>query len=850
MNFPNMEKNDSTKKLFLDHQSKSLKIFYSSMAKVFELNENSTSFRASRLYFLLLYMILYCQFSSLQWRPGMTVYGWSSYASYWQVLSFSRIDTLIYKLNAQFPAYLLLSSTIYITFAHLLIIFGFALKKKTPPKIICLSAGKLLKLESTFLLIPILTFYSILLSQSINYSQFYENDKKLQLDFIYIVNTCICIILHLFHVIITEYMSVELRHSYSHKIFEAKASCATDIKRVISRVIIIQLYSYFSLDSIAWLHILCCAVCGWLGSMYVIYVPYYNRAPNFITFTKICCEFVTSLSFLIAEYLDSSAFLLLFNIFVVPLIGYLSIEIFEWRFKKLENIEFEKIDNYLILELFLRNELSKSEGNLEVIEKFTRFSTNKTRDLGLIAIWECNYCIYSIKDFRLAYIKLAKVSKTGFSVETSFQEYKCFKYLKDNSFDLLEDLNFLNYIFKLTRAKQADRMIAKLYVQFLTEIVSSDPSILVLENFMSGIYRELKSLKRSYESLCTKYPKGNECRKLWTTFNEDIFEYADPLSISRLKFNQTDKILIKVINYFDESNGIMLVSAEKETSGTILYVNDQFARLVEGSVHTLTGTQLNNFIPIPYSNDHNFLLIDYANRCKTSAVEFPSSLFLLTERGFLVECYLSISCASLSCHTFYLVLTKKITINRQIAIVNEEGLIYDHSENLKFFIKSERAIYRKSFIQEYLTNLDMKSLQASVPHEYKDNLHNFFIIKTIKVIGKSSITILNFVKDEQGLTEFVELEKTEIVEENDLTLFNTIKNNIEKGKVRFDREDPGDENTEYFHILEEKEKEKTKSDSSGIKLDGIVVSMNKGLFYGIKFVKLFKWMMIGIVIFN
>jgi hypothetical protein len=778
----------------------------------------------------------------------MNLKDWNYFQVYWEVFSFARIDTLVYKFDLQFPAYLFLSACIYVTFALISIIFAFAVKKKEPPRIICVVVGKLLKVESSVLLIPILTFYSVTLSQFISYSQFYPSEVPLPLSSFYMINTVFCLILHLFHIFITESMSVELRHSFRGKVFEAKASCSIDLKRVLSRVIIVELYCYFSSSNIVWLHLMCCVVCSWLGSMYILYIPYYNKAPNFITFTKISCEFVTSVSFLVARYLDSSSFLLLFNLFVVPLVGYLSFEVVTWRYKHLAGLKFEDIGNPLLVEIFLRQELCKSEGNSSIIEKFTRFSQQKKHDLGLIAIWECNYCIYSLEDFRLAYIKLAKVKKSNFSFEISFQEFKCFKILKENGRDLLEDLNFLNYIFKLTRAKQVDRTIAKAYVNFLTEIVSAEPSVIALEEYLAALYQHLKSLKRSYESLCSKYHKGNESRKLWTTFNEDIFEYADPLTISKLKYKETDKIFMNVINYFDESNGIMLVSAEKETAGNILYVNEQFARLIEGNVHTLTNTQLNTLIPVPYSNEHNSFLVNYADRCIKSSVDFPSALFLLTDRGFLVECFLSISCASLNCHTFYLVLTKKMANCRQIALINSEGLIYEHSENLKFFISNQRITLKKSFIQEYLPNLDLQALHAGIPHEYKDKNHDFFIVKTIKTIGKREIILLNFVKDERGLSEFMQLEKTEMIDENEGSLFNTIKNmTFEKGKVRFDKNDPADENTEYFHVLEERDKDKTRSDSTGLKLDGVVLAMNKGLFYGIKYVRIVKWMMIGIV---
>lgn len=719
--------------------SKFLDTFYRAILEVFEENDSiQIHFKRDKFSFITIYVILYFQFTSLLWRPGMPISDWNSYESYWHILSYARVDTIIYQLNIQEFIYYAFSALVYSTFIAFSLIFILSIKKINSPRIMKWIIGKALNIQNTILFIPILTFFSILLSQSIRYSRFYPNENTLVITKWDGINCILCILLHIFHAISCEYMSFEIRHCYHNKNFQSKASCATDVKRIISRIIIIELYCFISLDIIEWLHILCSFVCFWLGSMYMIYLPYYNKSPNSIALTKICCEFSTAMCFIAAELFSSAGYLLLSNVIIIPLIALMSPELLKYRYKLITKRNLKAIKNTLHLEIQLRNEMfSQDFQSYNVIKDINKYSQLNPSSIGLLSIWACNYCIYTLKDYRLAYIKLSRIHQVPFSLETSFQEFKCRRILKLNMLSSLEDLNFLNYILKLSKAKTADKVIAQIYIAFASEIVNGRPKISKLEKYVSMMYKKLKVVRKGYEKLCQKYHSGIECQKLLLSFSVDICINHESLILNKLKFKDTEKMSNGILNYFDENNGILLVSGEIDNLGTILYANDQFSRIIGGSAMTLIGSDLSSLIPKPYSLKHNDYLINFVKNCTSSHLNLPPIMLFQTERGYLVECYVKTTLASLSDRIFFLIVGRKLQTSRHAVLVNMQGLIYMHTEVFKVLTSSNLANFKNYYIQDLFPGLCVESLDPNTPLKFIHENKVFYVVKTTKTIKSS-----------------------------------------------------------------------------------------------------------------
>lgn len=847
-----LNKANIKKNLFNQSNSKFLDSFYRTMQEILSrkaLYKSSKSLE--KISFSLLYLIVYFQFTSLLWKPSMNISSWSSYESYWQILSFSRLDPLIYKLGIENVTYYILSSIIYTIFILFILVFIFSVNKKQLPSILRWVVGRLLRIEESYLFIPILAFYSIELTQTLYGNKFYGENRNVSGSYLSQINSAICLCIHLFNVICTQIMGSELRHSHCKKNFQAKASCATDIKRIFSRVLIVIFYCNFSFSNIYWLYFLCGSTCLWLGMMYMFYIPYYNQLANEIVMSKICSEFVTVNCFVVGIYIDNAGFIILSNLCVVPLIVILAPVLVKWRYFKIPPKP-EALENYLVFEITMRKYLCDiGNPSLLVIDYFNNFCKNKKIIPGLVGIWECNYCMYTLKDYRLAYVKLYKSSKS-LSLEVSFNRYKCRKYLKEKSLYLLEDLNFLNYILKLSLTKDYDKTIIQVYISFAAEIVSSNPSIINLENYVGILYKQLKHLKKSYENLCIRYPKGKECQKLWMTFNEDIYMHGESALMSKIKYQVDEKVTTE-LNYFDEKNGILLISAERGTVGDILYGNEQFARIIHGSISTLINSDLNSLIPQVFVSGHNEVMTEYASFCKNCKVEFPQLFFIVNERGYLVECYMNITCASLGDSLFYLVVARKFDTSRQIVLVNEHGVIVGHSEYLKNFTGNFESNYKNYHISMVFPSLNFSKLDTTHPQSCNQNNLNFQVQQSIKTIKSTNLTILTFTSLQNMNSDLQIPESSNLyLSENPQINRKNLKEPTEKSKVKFNGNVRIQEKklTKIRNKLEKSENnennEKTKSDSSA-KYESTISNLVKGLSIAIKNLKIMKWMMLIIV---
>jgi hypothetical protein len=848
-----LETGTETKNIFRQYKSRLLDSFYRSMLEVLnqkEIIQQSKKFEV--LSFALCYFLLYFQFTSLMWRPSMPITSWSSYEKYWQILSYTRIDPLIHASGALSIFYYLLSSLVYFTFFLFLLIFIFSVKKKEPGKFVKYLEGKLLKIQTSVLLIPILTIFSINLSQSVHFQQFYLNEEQVSWSKMSKVNSIICLVLHVFHAVSYEYMAYEIRHSYFNKNFQAKATASTDIKRIISRIIIIQMYCYFPVSSITWVHLLSALVCFWLGSMYLIYIPYYNKLANCIVLTKISCEFSITLIFVIGKYFDSAGFILISSLCITPLFICISPQFLDWRYSKIPSNP-DQISNEYLFEVYLRPTLCKTEnGSLKTIEILNSYSRKKDfNNLGLIGIWECNYCLYALNDIRLAYLKLYKTSTCSFSLERSFQEFKCRKLLKENSGNSIEDMSFLRYVLKLSKAKDYDKTLCQFYISFAAEMVSASPSIVKLENCVKVLYSRLKFLKTAYENLCLKYPKGKECRKLWVSFNEDIY-HADGFALGRIKYQSTQRAP-NDLNYFDEKNGVLLISAEKHSIGTVVYVNEQFCRIIGGTSALLVNSHVNDLIPEMFTHRHNQIILNFANYCTSSVLDVPFSLFLQNERGFLVECFLNISCTSIGFNRYYLTTVKKVENSRQMVLLDQHGQIFAHTENFKHFVQTFNTILKNSLLSSLLPGVNFEEMTENEPVEKDLNGLRFVMVKSVKRLRNTCINVLTFFDD---MTGYFEMMSQSAKDKNEkANIYQKIKSySIGKSKVRFDQGKGKDDkvNSTNFPVnTEEKQQddEKSKGDSTS-KEDSIVLGMVRGLAVAIRNLQLIKWMIILVVRFK
>jgi hypothetical protein len=298
--------------------------------------------------------------------------------------------------------------------------------------------------------------------------------------------------------------------------------------------------------------------------------------------------------------------------------------------------------------------------------------------------------------------------------------------------------------------------------------------------------RNLNRVEKSYRKLCLKYPDGVESAKLFQSFLEDIRLNQDGERVKKANALVNE---VRELNYFDDTNGILIVSGEVEDLGKIIYTNPYFAMMMRTTSSSLIGSDLNSLIPYPYTIGHNNTLIRYVRTCSTSQLRFPGSLFMRTEKGHLVEFNFKISCISSNHCIFYLVVAREIENNQSCVLLSSEGFIYSTSENFSKLLKTKEETFENTQIQELVPGLHLKSLPLN--QAVKINLEEgpCYVIRSIRIIANVEMNLLYFVSTSKALEEVMKQTSKEqkVIIKTDHSFRHHSKIEVEeKSRVKFE----------------------------------------------------------------
>ena len=736
--------------------SKNVKKTVLAFLKIFKSSEHIQEIpKTSVIILALTESIMFLQFTSILWRPTTSFDHWSSFSKFWQLLAYSRLDTILSDLNLSFLTYYTFSTYIYLLSVLSLHQIYCSFYKFNPPSFLTWVVKKQFIIGNSILFLPIsITFLSLFLD---SFGLFQGNPKGALTNFHFLqeINCAFCFGLNIFFSICFRVLSCEVNHGVSDKYLCSKSNCEVDVRSWAIELIIIGCHCFLPNNRVQVIHFVSVILKSWLGIYLCVYLPYYNILVNKIVLSRIVSEAVISFLFGCNYFIDQSEFLLLSSVLLTPISVFFSFHMIAYRCTEWKGSIHTL--NVNLFELALREELKNTENkSTDVVEKFNKFLDKKALAIGNIdnlIIWESYYCFNSLKDPRLAYIKLASVNKKSFSLQIYVQELKIRCLLKEKAMSELEDICILDYILKLNRTKKLDKDVCELYLKFIEEITGKSPSKKTLKKIGFWLNKKIHQVSESYSKLCIKYPEGIEACRLYSTFSIDI-QGKNDFSMN-LKLKNNTKKEVNEVNYFDDTVGILIVSGEPEDLGRITYSNEKFASMLKTSQATLIGTDLNSLIPYPYNINHNLTLTRYSKFCTSSHLRFPGSLFLKTEKNYLNEFHFKISCVSLSNKIFYLVVANEIKNEQICVLLNSDGLIYGHSENLNSVLKSETKYFENYWIQDLVPELMLEHIPFNSAIMFYIKNTKWYLIKSNRRIANVEILILFIVKTSKALDEVV-----------------------------------------------------------------------------------------------
>ena len=738
---------------FMDNNKISLKehiktMLFCNINEIFkrDITENSISVK-TKIITVLGSVFMSIQLASLLWKSNTNISDWSKYSLFWRILSYSRLDFLFGYLNLIQCGLFLVNSlmlVIFLLFAFCQLLIN---QEKEIYYLLKVLANKTIQITSTIFFLPIVMMLII----DIKYFFINENIEEYLVsnesynNSLSLFRSITSLFVFLFANVIYDNFAIEIRHIAIKRIIDAQANGYINRTMKYTHLLLSILYvSMYNLHPL-FFQIVFFSISAYNASKFLYNFPYYSIYMNKVKIICISLEVIISLFFIIGTIIDNSGVILLLSIFITPCWCVLTHSFVDYQYSRIK-LSQNRNNNPVILELLLRDELNNDQNqNTEILTKFDKcIIENHYNDCEFLSIYETYYCFYIINDLRISFIKLSKYWKCPYSIQADFQSYVCNKRLNSISLSGYEDLNYIKYISELELIRKKDMNVALSLLHFWAELISAG-NIHKLDTFVEQISKGLIEVKYGYEKLIDNFPATVKCKKEFKSFlNEMCLE--EPIKDIMIDKNNSWRQYndFADIKYFDEANGIIIVSGNEANVGEIVYSNERISEMLDESINTIIGSNISVFIPSLYSKKHNQNLLKFSNFCTDSKIYSSTNLFLETRKGFLIECTIKIRCCAINQNIFYLALIKSVNFNRSIILYNKEGVIFSYNSQLIDLIGVSNA---KLLLIQDIFEFDVFELNFNTIYTRNFHTNTINLIRTRKYIARTEIEMLLIYED-------------------------------------------------------------------------------------------------------
>ncbi|CAG9323939.1 unnamed protein product [Blepharisma stoltei] len=711
------------------------------------------------------------QIVSLLWTPKMSITGWSDNIIVWEVIGYLRLDHTCSALGIMNECLYFSILMSFINFLGITALVFIIYRSYTFPNILFSMFKRILYIWTTLLMVPSMALFSIFLKYSFlsenKVSEYKTNNdaSKFQEAIVVQIGIIIGLIVSFFLLLFYSEFSGEIRHFASSKNIKAKAHSKIVTHSNIITYSLPIIYAVLSENYIIYFQLLTMIFSLLLMAETMVFIPYFSPFCNTIAIIKFFDVALISFIFLFGYIIDKGLSITLLAIALVPLSAVFIIQFSSKLQRKIPSgipTSTIHINNEYNLEILLRKALyyNDEENKDQIIGIFETFFIEKSSQGSKYqVIWATNYCIFALKDESLAKVKLSKIKLIcDWGLEANYQVYLCKKNIQKSSSS--ESSQFLNNFQQLNKIKRVDRQLCMNLLDFWKEITASRPSLKSLIKFLDQVDDGITVLNQEYSQLTTKYFNSRESLSLYASFARNILYDSEKSILLENKLRYFDRILqnssngSKNFSFFNDSNGVMIISNEEENFGEILFANSKVSEVLKCPSHFIVGNSLTYFIP----NHYKDILIEEMRRIirfdSASEIDLLEGLFWNLPTNFLVECTGKASLTSFNNFRVTLWVFKPKKAKHQAALISESGEILRHTINFSKIAKQVNGNLIGYNLENLFPSFKMYDLQSCTPYQLLYFENETILVKQYMEFRKIKIPYIILINEPQEILKW------------------------------------------------------------------------------------------------
>lgn len=693
-------------------------LFYEYLDLIFSKSFNTNlSIKSQKIVQVITAFIIMCQNFRLAWKFDLEIPSTNNFSSFWQILSYSSIENLC-AYSGSFKVFSLILLSIPLA-TLTLIIFHFALMHffRKHIKILTFLIKSSLAVQDTLLLIPItLTCLVIIKYSTSTGSEIKEilnrvdsnnvdyGDMGAIISSMSLVTLIIFLILH-------QGFNYEISHSETKQKLNCRLSYYSALVKIILTIIRCLLYLEVSGNNYKTYLIITLFTYLVQGLVYLAHMPYYDMFMNILMILKALQGALFSLAFFMGVVIDNANIIFFLTLILQP---WLIIFVFTVCRLREENFKCPNDTSTLKFEQFFRDKLK----NQEVIPNFFK-KTRKQFEISknqLIVIIEALYCHSVINNSMLGLNKLSEFKRNPLNIFENFQVFKARTRLQQTlePSEAIKTVIFLNQLHKIIESeKKYSKSLEKLSI----EMHQAKPLLVKLKDSLTNISKSKNLTKKSYKQLLEFYPNSFIGYEMFGTFLVNILH--NPINgipiLEKAKIEKESNSDKKNI-FSTLTSNLMLVSCDKHDFGKVLYLSESLCELFKVDRSESKHCYLKDFVPEPFSKPHDMLMSKFLKYSESNKFTQPDQFVMLTKEDYLIECKLNSECVTKDKTLLFVIEIKKLTLNREVVLMSEDGHIYAHSKGFSSLIghrdinykgKNVHVLFNKQLVQDQLNIINI-----------------------------------------------------------------------------------------------------------------------------------------------
>jgi hypothetical protein len=571
--------------------------------------------------------------------------------------------------------------------------------------------------------------------------------------------TCLLSLLCFFALLALELMKMVLatQLGYSPYSHNSRFTTSFDIRLRLAFSALVVLYLFTELMHPIVYRAVTFGLSGYMAYSLYEAVPYSLRMMNYMHFAL--CLFLAwaVIAASIGEYLGNSFTSFLLMCIVSPLFVAWVLSMLKERLNQAEAKAAQLIrstGNLKEFEFSLRVIVpaADTEEKLStVLDLFFAFR-DRGKDVDkMLDILLVYFCIDAQKDNKLALIKLSRLQRPGFNFEAKFHESYIRDYLSTCK-DLGEEHEFMEFKTKFDEIKKLDEEVTVTSYKLWHEISLKSPNTENIDRYLTSVHQNVKEVRLGYEQIMRRFPEAEGVVELFTSFVTTVISEEDSnaikLAFARLSQNSKhEQVSLRNLTLFKDTYGVMLVDAHPDNFAKITYANEASAQLLGVPRSTIVGRDLDDFIPPPANKYHHKRMLHFVINCKHTQVNMPFNVLIYDSSKYLRDCRMIVRLTALGDHPVFVVSVIDLPNTREVAIVDDDGMIHSHSQHLPTVLNLHQDRLEGKYIEDLLP-LDFKNLELFKAYEVKTPYKVVKLASAIMSFYKTSLRLLFFFTDD------------------------------------------------------------------------------------------------------